>query len=199
MHDPDIHAQPAARRPSSYVEGTSDEAILAIMAGWFRNTGALSASHLPYNAWMYLEHTLPPQGLVPFLERNKSSIMWWRQGKEIWFSLRNTSTAACTTVLSLYNADATCESLQPFHSGFGLPSTTTFYRHFSASGQHPATLAATPWNQQPAHLRGSASSSGQQPAAWAAASHLQETTTGEISDWKKQLADDRNLVKFQYQ
>ena len=202
IHDPDIHAQPAARRPSSYVEGTSDEAILAIMAGWFRNTGALSASHLPYNAWMYLEHTLPPQGLVPFLERNKSSIVWWRHGNEIWFSLRNTSTAACTTVLSLYNADATCESLQPFHSGFGLPATTTFYRHFSAPGQQPATFAEKPWNKQPAHLRGKASSSGQQPAAWPAwpaASHLQETTTEEIPDWKMQLADDRNLVKFQYQ
>jgi hypothetical protein len=196
-HDPEIHAQPAARRASSYVEGTSDEEILAIMAGWFRNAGVLNASHLPYNAWMYLEHTLPPQGLVPFLERNKSSIVWWRQGQQIHFSLRNTSTAASTTVLSIYNADATCESLQPFHSGFGFPSATTFYRHFSASGQQPAALAATSWNQQPAQLPGRASSSGQQPAALAAASHLQETTTGETPDWKMLLADDRKLRKFQ--
>jgi hypothetical protein len=167
------------------------------MAGWFRNAGVLNASHLPYNAWMYLEHTLPPQGLVPFLERNKSSIVWWRQGQQIYFSLRNTSTAASTTVLSIYNADATCESLQPFHSGFGFPSATTFYRHFSASGQQPAALAATSWNQQPAQLPGRASSSGQQPAALAAASHLQETTTGETPDWKMLLADDRKLRKFQ--
>jgi hypothetical protein len=196
-HDPDIHAQPAARRASSYVEGTSDEEILAIMAGWFRNAGVLNASHLPYNAWMYLEHTLPPQGLVPFLERNKSSIVWWRQGQQIYFSLRNTSTAASTTVLSIYNADATCESLQPFHSGFGFPSATTFYRHFSASGQQPAALAATSWNQQPAQLPGRASSSGQQPTALAAASHLQETTTGETPDWKMLIADDRKLRTFQ--
>jgi hypothetical protein len=202
IHDPDIHTQPAARRPSSYVGGTSDEDILATMATWFGNTGGLRASHLPYNAWMYLEHTLPPQGLVPFLERNKSSIAWWRHENEIWFSLRNTSTAACTTVLTHYNADATCESLQPFHSGFKLPATTTFYSQFSPSVQQPAALVENPWNKQPSYSRGKASSSGQQPAAWSAwpaASHLQKTTTDEIPNWKKELADDRNLLKIQYQ
>jgi hypothetical protein len=196
-NDTDIHAgpaaQPAARR---YVEGTSDEEILSIMAGWFRNAAALNASRLPCNAWMYLEQTLPPQGLVPFLERNKASIVWWRQGKENYFSLRNTSTAASTTVLSKYNADASCESLQPFHSGFGLPSATTFYGHFSASSQQPAALAATTLNQQPAQFRGGASSSGQQPAALSAASHWTQTT-GEIPDWKVLLSDDRKLGRFQ--
>jgi hypothetical protein len=145
---------------------------------------------------------LPPQGLVPFLERNKSSIAWWRHEKEIWFSLRNTSTAACTTVLTHYNADATCESLQPFHSGFKLPATTTFYSQFSPSVQQPAALVENPWNKQPSYSRGKASSSGQQPAAWPAwpaASHLQKTTTDEIPNWKKELADDRNLLKIQYQ